>query len=65
MEFTTDGSRVGVRAPLPPLQPFVRCTCGSCRECQDNARWDRVFAKFEVKNCGEQRGVYRSPISDF
>ena len=33
-------------AALPPLAPYQRCTCGSCR---DNAKWDRVFAKFEVK----------------
>jgi hypothetical protein len=36
-------------AALPPLAPYQRCRCGTCRECQDNQKWDRVFAKFEVK----------------
>jgi len=36
-------------AALPRLAPYKRCTCGSCRECRDNAKWDRIFAKFEVK----------------
>ena len=34
--------------PLPPLTPYQRCTCGSCRECKDNQKWDHAFAKFEV-----------------
>ena len=36
-------------ATLPRLAPYQRCACGSCRECRDNAKWDRIFAKFEVK----------------
>jgi hypothetical protein len=36
-------------APLPRLAPYQRCTCGLCRECRENARWDQIFAKFEVK----------------
>ena len=51
-------------APLPPLQPYVRCSCGACRECKDNEKWDRVFAKFETKEYGERRGFFRSPLSD-
>jgi len=39
-----------VQAPLPPLQPYQRCRCGKCRECLENARWDRVFAKFAAKD---------------
>jgi len=23
----------------------VRCTCGHCRACLDNARWERIFAE--------------------
>jgi hypothetical protein len=64
VEFSIVASAVALRAPLPPLQPYVRCTCGSCRECEENAKWDRVFAKFEVKDATDQRGFYRSPISD-
>jgi len=49
--------------PLPPLAPYVRCTCGSCRDCIDNAKWDRIFAKYEIKE-QEERGVYRCALSD-
>ena len=51
-------------APLPPLQPYMRCRCGGCRECKDNAKWDRVFAKFAVAEYGEERSLFRSPLSD-
>ena len=57
--------RPEVNAPLPPLHPFVRCVCGRCRECRDNEKWDRVFAKFEVKNYREESGLFRSPLADF
>lgn len=50
--------------PLPPLVPYARCRCGLCRECRDNEKWDRVFAKFEVKADPEVRGLFRSPLSD-
>jgi hypothetical protein len=23
----------------------VRCVCGHCRQCQDDARWNRIFAE--------------------
>lgn len=26
-----------------PRRQLVRCTCGSCRICRDNARWERIF----------------------
>jgi hypothetical protein len=55
---------VDVNAPLPPLQRYIRCSCGSCRECRDNAKWDRVFAKFEVKDYGDKRGLFGSPLND-
>jgi hypothetical protein len=55
---------VSPTAPLPRLEPFVRCACGSCRECRENEKWDRVFAKFEVKDYGERRGFFRSPLCD-
>ncbi len=50
--------------PLPRLAPYARCTCGVCRECRSNARWDRIFAKFEVKEWGEKKGFFRSPLDD-
>jgi hypothetical protein len=51
-----------LRAAVLRLAPYQRCTCGSCRACRDNAKWDRIFAKFEVKE-HEVRG-YRSPLED-
>ena len=51
-------------APLPPLEPYQRCRCGTCRTCLDNAKWDRIFAKFEVKDDGEVRGLFQSPLND-
>jgi len=50
--------------PLPPLQPYVRCRCGRCHECKDNEKWDRVFAKFASKEPTEERGFFRSPLSE-
>jgi hypothetical protein len=50
-------------APLPPLAPYPRCTCGSCCECRENARWDRIFAKFETK-AQEERGFHRCALED-
>jgi hypothetical protein len=23
----------------------IRCNCGRCRQCQDDARWNRIFAE--------------------
>ena len=48
---------------LSPLRPYQPCTCGSCRECRDNAKWDRIFAKFEVKE-EEVRGMYGCALVD-
>lgn len=50
-------------AGLPPLAPYQRCTCGSCDECRDNAKWDRIFAKFEVKE-REVRGTFQCALAD-
>jgi hypothetical protein len=50
--------------PLPRLAPYRRCTCGLCRECRDNARWDQIFAKFEVSE-REVRGMYQCALEDF
>ncbi len=57
-------NRLVINAPLPPLQPYQRCLCGTCAECLDNAKWDRIFAKFEAKEYGEVRGIFRSPLND-
>ena len=49
--------------PLAPLVPYQRCTCGSCRQCRDNAKWDRIFAKFELKE-REARSLFRCALED-
>ena len=33
-----------------------------CRECNDNAKWDRIFAKFEVNTYWDERGVFQSTL---
>jgi hypothetical protein len=34
-----------VFAPVyqPPAHQSRRCKCGTCRTCDDNARWERIF----------------------
>lgn len=56
----TDCRQPGDR--YPRLQPFLRCRCGQCRECIENDRWDRVFARFEVKQHWEDRGLLQSTL---
>ena len=52
-----------VQAPLPRLSPYQRCRCGKCRECRDNERWDKVFAKFEAKeDRWETKGMFQSTL---
>ena len=46
------------------LAPYQRCQCGMCRECLDNARWDRVFARFEVKVYWDEKGIFQSTLRD-
>ena len=45
------------------LAPYKRCRCGLCRECIDNEKWDQRFAKFEVKQYWDERGMFRSTLS--
>jgi hypothetical protein len=54
----------GVEAPLPPLTPYPRCSCGKCQECLTNAKWDKIFAKFEVReeDNWETRGLFQSTL---
>jgi hypothetical protein len=55
-----------VDVALPPLQPFQRCTCGTCQECRTNEKWDRAFAKFEVKQEDRwpTKGLFRSTLCE-
>jgi hypothetical protein len=50
-------------ALLPPLEPYRRCTCGSCSECRSNEKWDRIFAKYEVRE-RELRSMFKSALAD-
>jgi hypothetical protein len=59
---------VGVRnVVLPPLPPYQRCACGSCDECRTNEKWDRAFAKFEVKeeDIWPTKGLFQSTLNGF
>jgi hypothetical protein len=47
---------------FPPLQPLPRCRCGECRECLENERWDRIFARLEKKQYWEERGLFQSTL---
>ena len=47
-----------------PLAPYERCRCGACFTCMDNDKWDRIFAKFAVSEYGDEKGMFRSPLSD-
>jgi hypothetical protein len=49
--------------PLPPLMPYQRCACGVCRECCENAKWDRIFARHAIKE-REQPGLYGCALND-
>jgi hypothetical protein len=59
----SETSRPQFVAPLPPLKPYRRCQCGSCNECLDNQKWDRAFAKFEIKEDNwKTKGFYQSTL---
>ena len=62
--FVARGSRVFFNAPLPPLERYQRCRCNACRECRDNAKWDRIFAKFELKTDDkwDTKGLFQSTL---
>jgi hypothetical protein len=51
----------------PSAKSFRRhCKCGACRECQENARWDRIFhEKFEDPEYYKGRPVaLTSPLAE-
>ncbi len=52
---------------LPKRVVRGRCTCGVCKVCEENARWEAVFnAKFADPTYYANRGVrVASPLSDF
>ena len=38
-------SRGARYAARPARRQRMRCSCGHCRQCQDDARWNRIFAE--------------------
>jgi len=50
------------RGRFPRVEPYRRCSCGGCRECVENERWDRIFARLEVKKYWEERGMFQSTL---
>ena len=38
-------SRGARNAARPARRDRMRCSCGRCRQCQDDARWNRIFAE--------------------
>ena len=62
-----NSTRAGRRRVAPeavrsaPNDRRIRCKCGRCRQCLDNARWDRIFAeKFADPNYYTREAVRRS-----
>jgi len=43
---TRVGVRHGAQHGAPPVRDRrMRCKCGQCAQCLDNARWERIFAE--------------------
>jgi hypothetical protein len=63
----SDCRRHGAQSAAPPAHHGrrVRCTCGQCPQCLDNARWERIFAeKFADPTYYTRRVVrYSSPLT--
>jgi hypothetical protein len=38
-------SRGATNAARQSRRARMRCSCGHCRQCQDDARWNRIFAE--------------------
>jgi hypothetical protein len=55
-----------LKAPLPRLTPYKRCACGTCEDCRTDAKWDAVFAKFEVKqDSWPTKGFFQSTLKGY
>lgn len=48
-------------------QRKVRCTCGHCKQCVEDARWDKIFAdKFEDPDYYSRPALHiTSPLESF
>ena len=54
--------RSGEERRFPAIEPLPRCRCGACQDCRENDRWERIFARFEVKQYWEERGLLQSSL---
>jgi hypothetical protein len=59
-----DTAASAVNAPLPPLAPYQRCSRGKGPECRTNEKWDKIFARFEVKEADtwKTKGLFQSTL---
>lgn len=51
-------------AALSRVGTKQRCRCGNCRQCRNNAKWDRVFDQFaiQLKDTWGTRGIFGSML---
>ena len=61
-------SPCGYAAPAPAKarRAAGRCTCGQCRNCQENARWERIFQEKFANSDYYHHDIrirYASPLS--
>lgn len=66
-EPVPDPPRKGIGRPKKtaqrnPLAPYRRCRCGVCAMCKDNAKWDRIYAKFVAPEYTDVKGLFQSPL---
>jgi hypothetical protein len=59
-------SRADYRAPASKSRLRI-CRCGECRECAENARWDRIFnEKFADPEYYSREYIrYESPLNQW
>ncbi len=53
-------------APARTRRSSGRCTCGQCRNCQENARWERIFQEKFANSDYYHHDIrirYASPLS--
>jgi hypothetical protein len=46
------------------LEPYKRCSCGICKKCVENARWDRIFERMAGNSQADERGVFGCSLRD-
>jgi hypothetical protein len=54
-----------VVTPREPVGPRIRCRCGECKYCKENARWYGIFAKMTEHYRPDERGLFGSTLGRF